>query len=112
MINGVADGLNAKFREATISVTVSGTESSLSELSANLITGYVDAEGLKAGEHNVAITFNLDEQYSASTEVVTLLIEKPGQATDTENSGEASQTDNKNTKQTESNNNNSSTESN
>ena len=112
VINGVTDGYNAKFKEATISVTVSGTESSLSELSANLITGYVDAEGLKAGEHNVSITFNLDEQYRAGTEVVTLLIEKPGQTTDTNSEEDASQADNKNTKQTESNNNNNSTESN
>ena len=88
MINGLADGLNAKFAENSISVTIAGTESSLAELSPNLITGYVNVEGLKAGEHRVSITFNLDEQYRASSEIATVMIEKPGSATDQENKKE------------------------
>ncbi|MCR5640958.1 MAG: hypothetical protein K6G04_06340 [Lachnospiraceae bacterium] len=79
-INGLGDGLNAKIEESSVSVIISGTESSLSELSQNLITGYVDATGLKAGTHSLVITFNLDEQYHSSTEMVTLNLEKPGAA--------------------------------
>jgi len=81
IINGLAEGLNARFVESTISVTVAGTESSLSELSQNLITGYVDAEGLKTGSHTLNVSFNLDEQYHASSEVITVEIEKPGETT-------------------------------
>ena len=78
LINGLSDGLKAKLKESTVAVTVTGTEASLEELSANLINGYVDATGLEEGEHSLFITFNLDEQYSASHEKVTLIIGEPG----------------------------------
>lgn len=81
IMNGLGDGLKAKYVESSIAVTVSGTESSLAELSQNLITGYVDLQGLKTGEHEVAVTFNLDEQYRAGNEMVTVKIEKPGSNT-------------------------------
>lgn len=65
-IEGVPDGLSAKFSQENIIVRVSGMESAIEELESDMISGVVDATGLKAGVHKVTVEIETTEDYSVS----------------------------------------------
>lgn len=67
-VRNLGPGLTASFDESTVKVEVKALPSALKNLSAESITGYVDASGLTAGESiTVPIVWNLGEAYLTDT---------------------------------------------
>ena len=64
-INNLDSGLTASFTATSISVTVKGPRTDLANLTASSITGSVDASGLTAGKHAVAVELILDSGLTA-----------------------------------------------
>lgn len=71
-IQNLSSGLSGTFTSDTVSITISGPNSELSQLDASTLTGSVDASGLTAGKHVLAVNLSLSgnlQQTTASTEV-------------------------------------------
>lgn len=73
----LGDELDAEFDRKNIKVTITGTESKIDALSAEDITGTVDADGLLAGNHTIEVSFNLEDGLTAETTTVRLTITEP-----------------------------------
>ena len=79
-IRNLSPGLLGDFEDKYVSVVISGLESELSQLKAASVTGSVDASGLSAGTHSVAVTLDLDEGIvarKASTNIVISMLDLP-----------------------------------
>ena len=84
-VRNLGEGLEAAFTRKNISVTVTALPSELAELKSSAIVGSVDASGLSAGTHTVAVVLDLDEAYH--TGIVTAVIKLS--ASETESDGDA-----------------------
>ena len=74
--------MSAAFETDSISVVLSGTESTVASLNAGSITGTVNASGLSAGSHVLPVTFsNLPEGVSASSVTVKVTITEKARTT-------------------------------
>jgi YbbR domain-containing protein len=81
-ILNVPAGMSAAFETDSISVVLSGTESTVASLNAGSITGTVNASGLSAGSHVLPVTFsNLPEGVSASSVTVKVTITEKARTT-------------------------------
>lgn len=69
-LQNLQSGYTASFDADTVTVEIQGAESIVSALKEKEITGIVDAGGLSAGEHNLAVAFAIDEQHCEVTETV------------------------------------------
>ncbi|MEE3354766.1 MAG: CdaR family protein [Candidatus Weimeria sp.] len=83
-IQNLPEGMKAEFKGKTVSVTIKGYDDQLNSLSADEITGSVDASGLTAGKHKVDVVLNLDDDLSAgsATAVIVLSENEPDQQED------------------------------
>lgn len=75
----LASGLQAKFSEPKMDVTVTAGTSAMSKLSRAAIVPYVDVDGLEAGTYSLDVLFEIpngfaEENFSASTGAVTVTI--------------------------------------
>jgi YbbR domain-containing protein len=71
-IQNLGSGLTGTFTSDTVSITISGPNTELSQLDASTLTGSVDASGLTDGKHVLAVTLSLSgnlQQTAASTEL-------------------------------------------
>ena len=71
-IQNLGSGLTGTFTSDTVSITISGPNTELSQLDASALTGSVDASGLTDGKHVLAVTLSLSgnlQQTAASTEL-------------------------------------------
>lgn len=75
-IEGVADGLQAKWKSDTIDFKISGMESKLELLHADSLTGKVNVTGLEKGSHEVRVTLSLDDDYAVERTTAELVLSK------------------------------------
>ena len=75
-LTNVQDGMTASFVDETISVTVKGLETDLSDLSAEAITGSVDCSGFGDGVHKANVTLNLKDGVEAEPASAEVKLEK------------------------------------
>ena len=76
-VNNIRSGYEADFSNQTIKVTIAGFASDLEKLDATKLTGSIDANGLKEGEHTLNLTLDLAQEYAASgTQTVSFTIVK------------------------------------
>lgn len=68
-MNGELTDLRAAFAQNTAAVRISGMESALDQLSADMITGSISLEGLREGTHSVPVTLNLDSDLYTQEDV-------------------------------------------
>ncbi|MCR4868872.1 MAG: hypothetical protein K5889_05240 [Lachnospiraceae bacterium] len=73
-IQNLPDGMTAEFRGQTVLVTIKGYDDQLNSLSANEITGSVDASGLTEGKHRVDVVLNLDEDLTAGSATAVVVL--------------------------------------
>ncbi len=74
-VRNLADGLNVRFLDDTINFTVSGSRSDLNSLTEAGLSGHVDAAGLGAGTHRVALVLDgLDRKYQVQATAVEIEI--------------------------------------
>lgn len=75
-IEGVAAGLQAKWKSDTINFKISGMESKLEQLQADSLTGKVNVTGLEKGSHEVRVTLSLDDDYAVERTTAELVLSK------------------------------------
>ena len=73
-IQNLPEDMKAEFRDKTVSVTIQGYDDQLNSLSADEITGSVDASGLTGGKHRVEVVLNLDEDLSAGSATTVIIV--------------------------------------
>ncbi len=77
-LRNLKDDLVGVFEDEFIEVEITACKTDLAEISAETITGYLDAEGLSEGSHTLQLILDLDEDdysYSATTVTVELVDE-------------------------------------
>lgn len=74
-VNNLKSNYEAEFENDTVAVVIAGFAEDLDKLDVSKLTGSVDANGLKVGEHTLSLKLDLAEEYSASgTQTVTFTI--------------------------------------
>ncbi len=116
-MNGELTDMKAVFAGSTAAVRVSGMESALDLLSADMITGSISLEGLQEGRNTVPVTLNLDSELYAQEETTVDIIlsresdtEEGGNSTES-NDGNAGADNSESSAGSTENNNNNNTES-
>lgn len=69
-LQNLQSGYTASFDADTVTVEIRGAASIVTALKEKEIMGTVDAGGLSAGEHNLAVAFAIDEEHCEVTETV------------------------------------------
>lgn len=69
-LQNLQTGYTASFDADTVTVEIRGAASIVTALKEKEIMGTVDAGGVSAGEHNLAVTFAIDEEHCEVTETV------------------------------------------
>lgn len=74
-VRNLASGRHVRFKTDTVSVSISGNKNDLNSLSGGSLTGYIDVDGLQAGEHKVRLVLEgLGQKYQVQTAVVEIEI--------------------------------------
>lgn len=69
-LQNLQSGYTASFDADTVTVEIRGAASIVTALKEKEIMGTVDAGGVSAGEHNLAVAFAIDEEHCEVTETV------------------------------------------
>ena len=76
VIEGLDDDLKVDYQSSTISLTVYGSESNLAEVGGDSVTATINLSKLRAGSHNVQVSFDLDsDKYTYSAVKVSLTLQ-------------------------------------
>lgn len=73
-VRNLAEGVEASFDDAKVTVQIKGNKDDLSALDAKTITGYIDASGLGAGKHTLQLNLELADNYTAAPATVKITI--------------------------------------
>ena len=73
-VRNLGRGYSAAFNAQTVNVTIKALQSQLSAITAETITGYVDASGLAPGTHTVPIILDLDSDYEVTNTPIQITI--------------------------------------
>lgn len=93
-IQNLPDGMTAEFDADTVAVSISGYSDDLDSLSADNITGSVDASGLDSGAHKVKVELSLDDGLTASSATVRITLHENSSNSDSNNNTDDNSTDN------------------
>ena len=73
-VRNLAEGLEAEFDDKKVTIQIKGSKEDLGALDADMITGYIDASGLGAGQHTLQLNLELPESYQAAPVTVKITI--------------------------------------
>ena len=85
-VTGLNPNLEMSFTDATITVKVSGKSSDLANLTAAMLSGTINVDGMTAGPHTATISFDLDSDYKIAKATVTFTLKEKQNGDDPDNS--------------------------
>lgn len=73
-VRNLAEGLEAVFDDKKVTVQIKGNKEDLGALDVEMITGYIDASGLGAGQHTLQLNLELPESYQTAPATVKITV--------------------------------------